>query len=386
MRKSRPIRIFAARGIEMGLVDTIQSSERVRPFAWPALKVVSNDHIALMRICGRHPRIWTQTYGESVLRITGPVDFQAGELTMRCEVAFGDQRLVVRTNEHALSTLFRTQNVAIAPSALAPPSAALAIEELVCDLLAPLERMLGAPFQVQDHRRATEAEIGPFVGLTVRSGDADVVDLAIFGSFAGLNRIADAIGERGRQQRRDDHRDVSFTARFFAPDLKLTSDQFRTLEAGGGLMLDHPWDRRRTGWLSLQDHLFAMVDHHEEGVKMTSPLITATEETPPSDPAAAASPAPAHSLAPVHAPAHATPRRPGVDARLTDGLPVAISVQLAERRMQLHEVQRLASGDVIKLEEVATTDVALLANGAYFAAAELVELDGKVAVRIKQID
>lgn len=347
----------------MGLVETISDAGEAKPFAWPALERVSPDYVALMRKCGGQPRIWTETHGDRILRVTGPTDVPVEDLVMRCVLAFGNGELVVRTNEHALAALLRSQDVDLDPGALSPASAALVIEALVCDLTEPLEGVLGGPLQVRDHARAAQAERGPFFGVTIHSGGADRVDLAVFGPIAALNRIVDAIGDRGRARRRDEPFDIPFRARFFAPDVKLTAEQFQALEKGGGLMLDQPWDRRRAGWLSLQDHLFATVDHHEEGIKMTSSLVKPAEETPPAAP----------------------PRRPGADPRLAEGLPVTISVQLAERRMPLQEVQRLSSGDVIKLEEIAATDVALLANGAPFADGELVELDGKVAVRIKRL-
>jgi flagellar motor switch/type III secretory pathway protein FliN len=65
-----------------------------------------------------------------------------------------------------------------------------------------------------------------------------------------------------------------------------------------------------------------------------------------------------------------------------EGIGVAVSVEIARRRMALGELLALSSGDVVELDGPPRNSVTLLIDGSPFARGELVDVDGALGVRV----
>lgn len=72
-------------------------------------------------------------------------------------------------------------------------------------------------------------------------------------------------------------------------------------------------------------------------------------------------------------------------AAALDGLLLTVHVELAARRISIDELARLRAGQILELGCQATDPVDLVVDGRRVAGGELVDIDGKLAVRITQV-
>ena len=64
---------------------------------------------------------------------------------------------------------------------------------------------------------------------------------------------------------------------------------------------------------------------------------------------------------------------------------IGLRIELGRRRLELAGLGRLASGSVVELEAGATDDVDIYANGRLLARGQAVSVDGKLAVRVREV-
>jgi type III secretion protein Q len=72
-------------------------------------------------------------------------------------------------------------------------------------------------------------------------------------------------------------------------------------------------------------------------------------------------------------------------ATAIDGLTLTVHVELAARRMSLESLARLRPGQVLELDCKATDPVDLIAEGRRIARGELVDIEGRLGVRVTQL-
>jgi len=72
-------------------------------------------------------------------------------------------------------------------------------------------------------------------------------------------------------------------------------------------------------------------------------------------------------------------------AAILDGLLLTVHVELAARRIRMDELARLRIGQIIELGCLATDPVDLLVDGRSIARGELVDIEGRVGVRLTQV-
>lgn len=73
------------------------------------------------------------------------------------------------------------------------------------------------------------------------------------------------------------------------------------------------------------------------------------------------------------------------DKNAIDELPVQIAAVLAKRSMPLKDIFELKSGEIIDMKKMPGDLIDLVANGKLVARGELVLIDGRVGVQIRQI-
>lgn len=71
--------------------------------------------------------------------------------------------------------------------------------------------------------------------------------------------------------------------------------------------------------------------------------------------------------------------------RMTADIPVQIVVVLGKKRMVMQDLLQLQRGALIEFGQPVSTVVDLVANGKLVAKGELIEIDGKLGVRITQM-
>ena len=76
---------------------------------------------------------------------------------------------------------------------------------------------------------------------------------------------------------------------------------------------------------------------------------------------------------------------PVVDAELVDQLPVTLEVRIGSVALPLTELQQIAPGAILTLEEYSANQVEILAREKTIARGEIVTVDDRLAVRILQI-
>jgi type III secretion system YscQ/HrcQ family protein len=121
----------------------------------------------------------------------------------------------------------------------------------------------------------------------------------------------------------------------------------------------------------------------EEGGDFFEPSETplAPDETP----SAPRTPPPSHSPA---APSSFAKQAAGVDKKvvnLTSDIPVQIVAVLGKKSVTVKDVVSLRMGQVIELNRLPNEAVDLVAGGKLIAKGELVEIDGRLGVRILKI-
>jgi type III secretion system YscQ/HrcQ family protein len=75
----------------------------------------------------------------------------------------------------------------------------------------------------------------------------------------------------------------------------------------------------------------------------------------------------------------------GEGAALLDGLLLTVHVELAGRRMRMDELAQLRAGQILELGCRATDPVDLVVEGRSIARGELVDIEGRLGVRIAQV-
>ncbi|HYN86259.1 MAG TPA: FliM/FliN family flagellar motor C-terminal domain-containing protein, partial [Pyrinomonadaceae bacterium] len=73
------------------------------------------------------------------------------------------------------------------------------------------------------------------------------------------------------------------------------------------------------------------------------------------------------------------------DAAALEGLLLTLHVELPARRISLEELSRLRAGQVLELGCRPTDPVELVADGRRVAAGELVDIDGRLGVRVTRL-
>ena len=70
---------------------------------------------------------------------------------------------------------------------------------------------------------------------------------------------------------------------------------------------------------------------------------------------------------------------------LSEDMPVQVVAVLGKRTMTLKDVIGLKQGEVIELKKLPQETIDLVANGKLMARGELVLVDGKLGIQIKQL-
>ena len=76
---------------------------------------------------------------------------------------------------------------------------------------------------------------------------------------------------------------------------------------------------------------------------------------------------------------------PGGEEALIDAVMVSVRVELAARRLQLDELSRLRKNQILDLGCNATDPVDLVVEGRRIASGELVDIEGRLGVRITKV-
>lgn len=127
-----------------------------------------------------------------------------------------------------------------------------------------------------------------------------------------------------------------------------------------------------------------------------SPPTPAPAKPPPPAAPKVAHPSPAvpeKPKAPAPSVGQATPvKAPDPDAsfsqgvkRVSDNLPIQVVAVLGKKNITLKELLALKPGEVVELKKLPQDTVDLVANGKLIARGELVLIDGKLGVQIKQL-
>ncbi|MBI2339098.1 MAG: FliM/FliN family flagellar motor switch protein [Deltaproteobacteria bacterium] len=111
--------------------------------------------------------------------------------------------------------------------------------------------------------------------------------------------------------------------------------------------------------------------------KAVSPMPPRPRTSPPAPPPAhpAVSPAPVQSTEQFQKGA----------AHLSDEMPVQVVAVLGKRTMTLKDVVALKQGEILELKKLPQEAIDLVANGKLMARGELVLVDGKLGIQIKQL-
>jgi flagellar motor switch/type III secretory pathway protein FliN len=75
----------------------------------------------------------------------------------------------------------------------------------------------------------------------------------------------------------------------------------------------------------------------------------------------------------------------GAEAGLLDNLLLTVRVELPARRISLEELTRLRAGQILELDCRATDPVELVADGRRVATGELVDIEGRLGVRVTRL-
>ncbi len=67
-----------------------------------------------------------------------------------------------------------------------------------------------------------------------------------------------------------------------------------------------------------------------------------------------------------------------------DELPVELEVVVAHKRLTLAEIRALGEGSVVELDRAPNAPVELWANGVHAGRGELVEVDGRLGVKVTE--
>jgi flagellar motor switch protein FliN len=79
------------------------------------------------------------------------------------------------------------------------------------------------------------------------------------------------------------------------------------------------------------------------------------------------------------------PASAGEAMRLTADIPVQLVAVVGKQSISMQDLLNLHDGEVVELGKPVSTVVDLVANGKLFAKGELVEIDGKLGVKIVQV-
>lgn len=110
----------------------------------------------------------------------------------------------------------------------------------------------------------------------------------------------------------------------------------------------------------------------------------AAPAVPDARPAKAKEEAPA-PRAPAAAPKQPAAEAPKTGRGLTQNMPIQVVAVLGKKTMALKEVANLKQGEILDLQKNPQDGVDLVANGKLIARGELVMIDGKLGIQVRQL-
>ncbi len=248
----------------------------------------------------------------------------------------------------------------------------LVVEHLLGSLIEQIETLWGKPVTVLSHGKtravAGSSALGFKVALDCKPSEHHS-SLLIEGPSVALNWLRNAIEQAAEQRMpkltacRENINKLPICLSLRGRHFLLKRNQVNQLDVGDGLILSGSQDAISACNVLIADWLTADVSFSNgryEMVKSPKPVALAVKTKE-------------------------TDMHPDMALDQLDEMPVKISIELARTRISLGDLNELVIGSILPFKTDLPKDVVLLANGEPFADAELVQVNGSMAVRLAEL-
>ncbi|MEL6639709.1 MAG: FliM/FliN family flagellar motor switch protein [Pseudomonadota bacterium] len=347
-----------------------------KPFAWTQLQKVSEVHVALHAHATTMAQTGMVNLGDRKFQLARSTRINLDQPFCRAVLEVGTHELIVSFVRELLEDLLSDRSFEMMNS-LTPATRAIVAEFLLLDLFTLFERALGSPctgklLELEEIELSQLDRSAPKIIYTMddRANDDAPHELFISGDPDLLLRIAALSEVRGNWPTPPETmHDIRVPITHFGCDILLSRGEFAALCVGDGLVIEQTWGQRFDGYISVAGFRGGPVKQRRQNLVLT--------ETPTSQFLKEQIPSGGQNM-PL--PNREDTTVAGLSAY--DDMPVQLSLQLAQHSLPLSKVGDLKKGDIVPFETLVSNEVRVFANGETFAKAELVELNGKFAVRI----
>lgn len=286
------------------------------------------------------------------------------EMTEEILLTLGNERITLRWQRSVVAPLLRRTGILADRVALQEDAslAALVVEHLLTPAIEQAERALGLPIRILAVRAARARISGAAPTLRLKAVSSlwlGVVHLEILAASADADRLLrKALGQLVSEEA-DQPLDLPTWVTLTSPGFALPLAELKALCVGDALMLDSRWSP------------------HDEVVVRLSPSVSATASW--SFNRLTLADVPRKGSGKEHAP---MTQLQTDDAFTVEDLPVTLTLELDRIEVPFATVAGLKAGSVLSFDTPLPETVRVLANGRPFATAGLVQIDGRLGIRI----
>lgn len=364
----------------MGRFEKISDENSdVKTFSWTQLENVSSGQVALHARSANMTQTRTVNFKDQAFQLSRCMDINLDRPFCFAVLNLGNQRLFIYFSPEMLEGLLDHGNLELMRT-LSTETAAIVVEHFFLDVVTFLEGSFGESCIVEffeidafELSSLSRSMAKVFYKLDSKSNDHTVYEMFIAGDLDLLFRITNfsenpiAINDGHEPQP-----DINVQVCHFGHDILLTYAEFDALRAGDGFVVEQTWSQRFDGHISIGGYRVGSVKQRRQNLVLTeTPMLQNFSKLT--------------SNGGLDMPLKIREKDNALGQNAYDEMPVQLSLQLAKHSLPLSKIGNLEKGDIVPFETLVSNEVRVLANGDIFAEAELVELNGKFAVRIREI-
>ena len=339
----------------------------VSPFTWPKFPNISKTDLLIAKIFSgvKHEIEFRIGQTDFILSLPGLIDRSL--LTEKIDVQIGDIQVEVWTSPNFLSQVLAVNGFKGATAEDLNENTDLVTEFLLNKALAKITSEFGAD-PVFTKRSAPELGLpASHVPLRITSPAGQSVGFAIAAEIDTLTRILKLAVEEEVKTTGLLKETFKWPIALLGADLEISVEDLITLETGDGLIIEDPNETAKLRSVLIDGRLLGFAVEEAGELKFTGTLKKLNNSN--------------LSEFGIY----------DMINRLDDGddasdLTVTINLEIARADITLSALQDIAIGSILPFNAELPETVRLLADNEIIAEGELVQLEGKIAVRVTKID
>ncbi|WP_299507316.1 FliM/FliN family flagellar motor switch protein [uncultured Roseobacter sp.] len=295
---------------------------------------------------------------------TGPLQF-VERPPLIVDLHFGDSVVRAFLPNDAPDILLRLHGIDDNWRGYEKTTVAMVLEHFLAPAFASVDAELGSLLRIEGVDPLEDVATDPDLCFSVSLGVEENRIMGLSAEPHLLAHLVDKLVEGQTQVEAPDLGEVPFAVQLLGPAFSFSQPDLNTVQIGGGFLLERDWVALESAELVVAGNLIAKAQHDMRVFRLTqnfSPLHSTDKPT--------------EALMPTI---------DQIDDQKTGTLPVTIRIELAETTLTLAELRELEAGSILPFAEELPSSVGLLVNGKPYGRGDLVRIDGKIAIRMTEI-